>query len=57
MVFTFSCTMGSFLTDDWELVEHVVDFKPLEEKEHEGLHAGRAFVESAKQRGGLSKIS
>ena len=57
MVYTFSCTAAFYISDDWELVEHVVDFKPLEAKEHEGIHAGYAFFAGARQRGGLSKIS
>lgn len=56
MVYTFACTVGCFIDDDWKIIEHVVDFKPLEDKEHEGLYAGLAFVEGAKKRGGLDKI-
>ena len=47
MVYTFACTIGSFINDDWEIIERVVDFKPLEDKEHEGIHAGHAFVNGA----------
>jgi hypothetical protein len=57
MVYTFACTIGSFINDDWELIERVVDFKPLEDKEHEGLYGGKAFVDGAQKRGGLDKIS
>jgi hypothetical protein len=57
MVFTFACTVSSFINEDWELIEHVVDFKPLEDKEHEGLYAGKAFVNGARKRGGLNKMS
>ena len=56
MIYTFSCTAAFYINDDWELVEHIVDFKPLEVKEHEGIHAGYAFCAGARQRGGLSKI-
>ena len=56
MIYTFSCTAALYINDDWELVEHIVDFKPLEVKEHEGIHAGYAFFAGARQRGGLSKI-
>jgi hypothetical protein len=34
----------------------VVDFKPLDEKEHEGVYAGHAFVNGGRKRGGLNKI-
>jgi hypothetical protein len=57
MVFTFDCTVSSFINEDWELIEHVVDFKPLEDKEHEGLYAGKAFVDGTRKCGGLDKIS
>lgn len=57
MIYTFACTTAFYINDDWELVEHVIDFKPLEANEHEGIHAGYAFFTGARQRGGLSKIS
>ena len=56
MVYTFSGTIGCFINDDWELVEHVIDFKPLAEKEHQGLYGGKAFVEGMHKIGGLDKI-
>ncbi|THU83217.1 hypothetical protein K435DRAFT_620156, partial [Dendrothele bispora CBS 962.96] len=37
MVYTFACTIASFIDDDWNIIEQVVDFKPLDDKEHEGL--------------------
>jgi hypothetical protein len=57
MVYTFACTIASFINEDWELIQHVVDFKPLEDKEHEGVRGGFAFVNGAAKRGGLDKIS
>jgi hypothetical protein len=56
MVYTFACTIGSFINEDWELIQHVVDFKPLGEKEHEGVYAGHAFINGGRKRGGLNKI-
>lgn len=56
MIYTFACTIGTFIDNDWNLVEMLVDFKPLEEKEHQGLFAGKAFVEGVRQCGGLNKI-
>jgi hypothetical protein len=56
MVYTFACTIGSFMNDDWELIQHVVDFAPLQDKEHKGLYAGKAFVDSVCKHGGLDKI-
>ncbi|KAF4612503.1 hypothetical protein D9613_012755 [Agrocybe pediades] len=36
MVYTFACTIGSFIDDDWKLIERVVDFKPLDVEDHKG---------------------
>jgi hypothetical protein len=47
MVYTFACTIASFINEDWELIQHVVDFKPLEDKEHEGVQGGFAFMNGA----------
>ncbi|EJD34035.1 hypothetical protein AURDEDRAFT_176900 [Auricularia subglabra TFB-10046 SS5] len=30
-------TITSFISDDWELIEHLVDFSVLEDKQHEGV--------------------
>lgn len=40
VLYTFACTVASFINEDWELIERVIDFKPLEDKEHEGLYGG-----------------
>jgi hypothetical protein len=57
MVYMFACSIGCFINDDWEIIERVIDFKPLEDKEHEGLHGGKAFADGACKIGGLDKIS
>lgn len=57
MVYTFACSVGCFINNDWEIVERVIDFKPLEDKEHEGLYGGKAFVDGACKIGSLDKIS
>ncbi|KAF8226406.1 hypothetical protein L208DRAFT_1301910, partial [Tricholoma matsutake] len=54
MVYTFACTIGSFVNDYWELIQHIVDF--VQDKKYEGLNAGKAFVDSIRKRGGLDKI-
>lgn len=56
MVYSFACTIGSFISEDWELISYVVDFTPLQDKQHEGLHAGKAFADGAHERGCLDKI-
>jgi len=35
----------------------VIDFKPLEDKEHAGLYSGKAFVDGASKIGSVDKIS
>jgi hypothetical protein len=57
MVYTFACSVGYFINDDWALIERVIDFKPLEDKEHEGLYGGKAFVDGACKIGSFDKIS
>ena len=57
MVYSFACSVACFINDDWEIIERVIDFKPLEDKEHEGLYGGKAFVEGACKIGGFNKIS
>ncbi|KAF8228390.1 hypothetical protein L208DRAFT_1291603, partial [Tricholoma matsutake] len=56
MVYTFARTIGCFINDDWELIERVIDFKPLGEKEHQGLYGGKAFVDVMREIGGFDKI-
>ena len=47
MVFTFAGTIANFINDDWEIVERLVDFYHIEDKEHEGQYVAQAFVKSA----------
>jgi hypothetical protein len=46
-----------FINDDWEIIERVIDFKPLDDKEHAGLYGGKAFVDGASKIGSVDKIS
>lgn len=57
MVYTFGGTIASWIDDDWKLVERVIDFHHMGDKEHAGAHAAKAFVKSASSKGGLDKIS
>lgn len=57
MVHSFACVLGSFIDNDWNIIEWVVDFKVLEDKEHKGLHGGKAFADSACGIGCFNKIS
>ena len=49
--------MASFIDEDWNLVERVIDFKALEEKEHEGLYTVCALVKGARGIGSFNKMS
>jgi hypothetical protein len=57
MIFSFAGTITHFINDDWELIERLVDFHHMGDKEHAGAHAAKAFVKSAADRGGLKKMS
>ncbi|CAA7264624.1 unnamed protein product [Cyclocybe aegerita] len=39
MVYSFACSIAHCIDDDWNLIERVVDFLQLEDKEHEGFYA------------------
>lgn len=57
MMFSFTGTVANWITEDWQLVERVIDFHPIEEKEHEGVYAAVAFAKSTSQYRVLEKIS
>lgn len=57
MVHSFACTLACFIDDDWRLIERVVDFRPLESKDHEGINAAKVFVQGGRERGSLNKMS
>ncbi|KAF8186574.1 hypothetical protein K438DRAFT_1596191, partial [Mycena galopus ATCC 62051] len=57
MMFTFAGTIGSWITEDWELVERVLDFHPIQDKEHEGVRAAYALAGRLSQLQILEKIS
>ena len=57
MVYMFACLIRCFINNDWEIIERVIDFKPLEDKDHEGLYGGKAFTDGACKISGFDKIS
>jgi len=57
MVFSFMGTIAHFVDDDWNLIERLVDFHHMGDKEHASAYAAKAFVKSAADQGGLNKIS
>jgi hypothetical protein len=44
-MFTFAGTVGSWITEDWELVERVLDFHPISDKDHEGEYAAISLAD------------
>lgn len=57
MMYSFAGTLASFVDDEWDLVELVVDFAALDTEDHSGKHSALKFAESAAKRGALIKIS
>lgn len=57
MIFTFAGTIANWITDDWELVEQVIDFHVIEDKEHEGQFAAKGFAKALSEMGILEKMS
>jgi hypothetical protein len=56
MMFTFAGTIASWVTKDWELVERVINFHPIVDKEHEGEFAAKAMAKALSDMGVLEKI-
>ncbi|KAF7371616.1 Eukaryotic translation initiation factor 3 [Mycena venus] len=57
MTYTFAGTIASWITSDWELVERVLDFHPIEDKEHEGEYAALGLAKRLNDFKALEKIS
>ena len=57
MVFTFAGTIANWIDDDWQMIERMVNFYHIQDKDHEGEWAAKAFVNTAAERGGLDKMS
>ncbi|KAJ7132024.1 hypothetical protein C8R44DRAFT_612398 [Mycena epipterygia] len=53
----FAGTIGSWISDEWELVEHVLDFHPIEDKQHEGEFAAVVMAKCLSELGVLQKMS
>lgn len=56
MVHSYAGTLALYITEDWKLIQRMIDFKALGEDEHKGVFAAIQFVRSAGGRGGLNKI-
>ncbi len=57
MMFTFAGTIASWVTEEWDLVERVIDFHPIIDKEHEGEFAAKGMAKALSDMGVLEKIS
>ena len=57
MVFTFAGTTANWINDDWQMIEWMVNFYHIQDKDHEGEWAAKVFVNTAVERGGLDKMS
>jgi hypothetical protein len=56
MMFTFAGTIASWIDDDWNLVDRVIDFRSIAELEHQGEYAARGFIKTAMAFNALEKI-
>ncbi|KAJ6501387.1 hypothetical protein DFH09DRAFT_944678 [Mycena vulgaris] len=57
MTFTFAGTIGSWISSDWELIERVLDFQPIEDKEHEGEYTAIRLAKTLADLDVLEKMS
>ncbi|KAF8239582.1 hypothetical protein L208DRAFT_1236938 [Tricholoma matsutake] len=57
MMYSFTGTIASWVTEDWELVEHVIGFEPIGDKEHKGEYAAKAFAKTLSDMKVSDKIS
>ncbi|KAG8944484.1 hypothetical protein FRC04_001796, partial [Tulasnella sp. 424] len=57
MVFSFAGVIASFIDDDWNLIERLIDFRRLNPEDHKGKAAAKTFIRSARKRGRLDLIS
>ncbi|KAJ7132014.1 hypothetical protein C8R44DRAFT_849642 [Mycena epipterygia] len=57
MTFTFAGTIRSWITSDWELVEQMLDFPAIEDKEHEGEYVTLGLTKRLADLQTLEKMS
>ena len=44
MTYMFTCMIGLFIDEDWSLVKHIIDFKVLEDKEHQEWYTAQVSI-------------
>lgn len=57
MTFSFAGIIANWISEDWNLLERVVDFHPIMDKEHEGEYAAKGFAKATSDMGVLDKMS
>ena len=58
MRFTFTGSLAGWIDDDdWNLIECIIDFHPIADKEHEGEYAAIGLAKVLQNLGILNKIS
>ncbi|KAK6966423.1 eukaryotic translation initiation factor 3 [Favolaschia claudopus] len=57
MQYTFAGTILNWIDEEWNLIERVVDFHAIEDKEHEGQYAAYGLAECLSKLRALEKIS
>lgn len=57
MTFSFSGTILNWINDSWELIERVVDFHCITEKEHTGVYGAVGLAKALCEFDVLDKIS
>jgi hypothetical protein len=57
MTYRFAGMIASWTTSDWELVERVLDFHPIDDREHEGEYAALGLAKCLNDFKPLEKMS
>lgn len=57
MALAFAGTIVSWISEDWQLKERVVDFHAIADKEHEGEYSAKGFAKAMSDLGIFEKIS
>lgn len=56
MTYTFSGAIASFITEEWELVQHTIAFEPIFDEDHQGAYAARNLAHRLAELGIIEEI-
>jgi hypothetical protein len=56
MIYTFGGSIASWVTEDWELIERVIGFQPIADKDHEGEYAAAGLAKHLSELEVLEKM-